>query len=110
MASKAQESAQHTQQELETLKIQNGREISAATYNTRGMNKLRKKEIVEHWMTTNDVQILLVQETHTNLNAKEHRDKYTCFFSGGLAKNSEYTHAGVAIVVNNEVMELHVGY
>ena len=55
-------------------------------------------------MTSSKTKILLVQETHTNLNARESRSKYTWFFSGSPHTQSEHTNAGVAIVVNNELL------
>ena len=61
-------------------------------------------------MKAKSIKILALQETKINLNAKEQRTHYTFFFSGdttNLKQNgdiNDYTHAGVAIVISNELL------
>ena len=61
-------------------------------------------------MKKNKIQILAIQETKINTSCMEQRKNYTFYFSGNeKLKNSKgeiskNTHAGVGIIINNELL------
>ena len=79
----------------ETLKI--------GTLNIRGTMEAGKREMVEIWMKSNDVNILLLQETKTRQNVREVRKDFVWFFSGE-AHQQEYTH-GVGFVIRQHIVK-----
>ena len=81
-----------------------------ATLNIQGIKRLGKREKVKYWMKKNNVNILLLQETHVNMNVREQRKHFTWFFAGSVDKKDSTgkrvlnTEAGVAIILNNELL------
>ena len=55
-------------------------------------------------MKQDGISIALIQETHVNTNGKEQNKQYTWFFSGDTTKNTDHTHAGVAIIIKNDLL------
>ena len=61
-------------------------------------------------MKDNDISIVLLQETHVNLNVREQRKHFTWLFAGDVDKKTvdgkltPNTEAGVAIVIDNELL------
>ena len=90
--------------------------IKIATINIKGMKRLGLREMVEYLMMENEIDILAIQETQTNINKKEARKHHTWYFSGEKSlklsdqnpktkdlPKSNHIWAGVAIVVKNEL-------
>lgn len=46
------------------------------------MKRAGKREEIEKWMKKKGIQILAIQETHIDQNARESRAEYTWHFSG----------------------------
>ena len=105
LAGKAQEPEEaKPQQALTTLKISLETEITCSTVNIRGMKRAGKREEVEQYMRRQQIKLLLLQETHINCNARESRKHFTWFFSGDETQATPNTHAGVAIVICNDLL------
>ena len=77
------------------------RTLRVTTLNIRGIENLGKKEKIEHYMFTRNIDILIVQETHKNGNTRENGKWYSWYYSGG--PDDEPCYHGVAIVINNEL-------
>ena len=67
------------------------------------MYKVAKREEIEAWMGKRGIDILAIQETHIPTTHKEKRSKHTWYFSGEEKQGDKGIHAGVAIVVKNEL-------
>ena len=62
------------------LKMEYNKAIKTGTLNIWGLEEPGKRETVEHYMKTNKIKILVLQETHINKNCMEQRKNYTfCF-------------------------------
>ena len=85
------------------IKLEWNTDIKMATLNVQGMFRVAKREEVEAWMEKRGVDILALQETHIPTSHKEKRSKHTWYFSGGEEQDNKGIHAGVAIVIRNEL-------
>ena len=54
-------------------------------------------------MNAHNIDILLIQETHSSGNTRENRKWYTWYFSGG--PDEETCYHGVGIVINNDLLK-----
>ena len=75
-----------------------------ATLNIQGLgsHSLGKRELLEIWAEENNIDIILLQETHLNITKTEKRGRYTIFYSGDERSKSTHTPAGVAIMIHNK--------
>ena len=53
------------------------------------------------WMRENNIEILLLQETHIETNSIENKKDYTWYFSGNQTKREFY---GMGIVISNKIL------
>ena len=67
----------------------------------KGNNETGKRDEIEQWMKRNKISIAFLQETHSKLNTREARDKYTWYFSGENGREKD--QIGVAIVIDNKL-------
>jgi len=80
-----------------------GKKHRVATLNVRGLIRGGKREQIEIWAKENDIDILLLQETHINQTAMEKRGEYTVFLSGS-GNGQDRTEAGVGILIKNKLL------
>ena len=83
--------------------IEYGRQLRAGTLNIRGLKKAGKRELVETWMKENQIDILMLQETHIAQNSREDRKEYIWYFSGSEQAAKQSTYAGVGIVIRTDL-------
>ena len=57
--------------------------LRIATLNVRGTKVAGKKKEIEHYMYTNYIDILIIQETHKSGNTRELGKWYSWYYSGG---------------------------
>ena len=76
-------------------------ELKIATINLRGLKQPGKREEVERWMTAQNIDILMAQETHISQNSREKKKDYTWYLNGNEAGEREF--AGMAVVVTNKM-------
>ena len=67
----------HEEHKQERLEI--GQTLNVATYNVRGMVQAGKREMLEMWAKSKDVDIILLQETKINQAGFERRKHYSIF-------------------------------
>ena len=61
--------------------------------------------MLELWAKKNNIDIILLQETKVNQAGVEKRKHYTIFFSESVEAEGPTTHAGVAIMIKNSMLE-----
>ena len=77
-----------------------------ATLNTRGFKQLGKREEIEAWVKTQDIDILAIQETHISCDQQERRANYTWYMSGTKRlRNEGQCEAGVGFVIKNNILQ-----
>ena len=75
------------------------------------MIRAGKREMLEMWAKKENIDIILIQETHVNQAGVERRKEYTIFFSENdkllddAGNQKKITHAGVAIMVRNKLLD-----
>ena len=95
---------------ISILKWDYDENITIGTLNCWGLMKSGKREEIEHYMKKRNIKILVLQETKINISCMEQRKNYTFYFSGNpeiknaAGEVNHYTHAGVGIVINNELL------
>ena len=52
-----------------------GKRYKITTLNIRGIKQFKKRELLETWAHNNNIDILLLQETHVNQTCKETRNQ-----------------------------------
>ena len=83
-------------------KIIYGYDLKVATLNMHSLRDTGKREELEIWAKDNDVDMVMIQETWTNMCAVERREHYTTFFSSDDDNETDRTEAGVAIMIANK--------
>ena len=63
------------------FKIKPDKRLKVASYNIRGLISAGRREMLEIWAKENNVDIVLLQETHINQAGMERRKHYTLFCS-----------------------------
>ena len=95
-------------QELQprTPKIDYGVPYILASLNVRGMKKRGKKQEIEQYMKDNQIDVLVIQETHIGDEIIEHfkKSNHIWYYSGGgLEPKGEACYHGVGIVIKKEL-------
>ena len=75
--------------------------MKIATFNIRGTKQLGKRQVIETYMYFNDIDILIIQETHKSGDTRECRKWSSWYFSGGPEVAN--CHHGVGIIINNSL-------
>ena len=66
------------------------------------MRTVAKREEVERWMKKNNINVMIVTETHVQDNQMETRKATTWYFTGTEGDKKKNFGEGVAIVINGE--------
>ena len=83
----------------------NSEGIWLATLNVDGVMRQGKREEVEAWMKKNNIAILFLQETHSDMDSRESRGSYTWYFSGEKKLVDDQWKAGVGVVIDNKHLQ-----
>ena len=82
------------------IKVKYKNTMKMASLNCRGTARINTRMEIMEWMTKEQIDIMLLQETHQGKNTMEKKDKFTWYFSGG-DENREFH--GVGIVIKNKI-------
>ena len=60
--------------------------MNIVTFNTQGINSLTKREAIERYMESHNIQIAAITETRHHITHKESRSTATWYFAGSDPK------------------------
>jgi len=77
-----------------------------ATLNVKSMKRLGKREEIEYWMITKDIQAVILQETQIDSNSQERKRSVHWFFSGSPCISTQQRFVtGVGVVFAQAFMK-----
>lgn len=79
--------------------------LKLGTLSVQDIRSIGKREEVEYWMSSMDVQVLATQETRVNSTQKELKKGYSWFFSTGPNHGYKNFSSGVGSVIKNSFMK-----